>query len=283
MNSKSLWCLLFTLNNSHINILFKGPFDCIVSVPSEGNNMPIPLVTTSTGKPTVIYPDDDGKFIIRHNNHFNMSCAGSEFTSPLHIGHDKLVTTCLNGSLVYRGKNYVFDQFKCRRNPKPTILVTKKICQMMSNRIIEVGFRTSFGFIVLYKVCFDTNFKSTVYAWYFVNPPINNYHQKSVFEPAFIKSQFKDRSETVEDYLEMVSNKKKFWFIGFETSFGFKILYKMYFYMTFKNTLLTWYFVDQPMNNHREQSFLRDKPGTVYHRPKVIIDVMKVYRNQVST
>lgn len=184
--------------------LLVGPHDCVVSVPRDGNHMPIPLVTSSAGEPTVIYPDENGKFIIRHESYLNMSCAGSKFTSPSRVVLENVVATCLKGMLMYEGKKYDFDQFKCSRNPKPTLSVTRHICQRMTDRIIEVGFKTGFGFIVLYKVCFDTVFKSTLYTWHVVNPPLNNFRQNSVVEPTLINPYLKD-DDVEEEYQKMVS------------------------------------------------------------------------------
>lgn len=176
-----------------------------MSVPSDGNNMPIPLVMSNIGKSTVIYPDEHGKFTVRHKTEFRMSCAGSNFTSPTGIGHENLVTTCFNGSLVYNGKNHEFHQFKCKRNPHPTLLFTNKRCAIINNRVINVGFMTIFGFKTLYKVCFNVNFKSALFAWHFVDPPINNYRQKSTFEPTFIHRDFINHSDKADDDLEFVS------------------------------------------------------------------------------
>lgn len=168
--------------------------------------MPIPLVTTiDDDSSMIIYPDENGQFIIKHNNKLIMSCPGNKFISPNRIGLKNLAAKCFNGNLKYKGRIYDFNKFKCATNPKPKIVVTQNMCQELSNNVIEVGFETFYGFKILYKICFDVYLKNTLYTWYFVNLPINNYIQHSAFEPKFVSPYFKDNGELVEDCRELVS------------------------------------------------------------------------------
>lgn len=195
---------MFTLNNCQIKSLFEGPSDCVVSVPSRGDNMPIPLGKTNTGESSVIYPDKNGKFIIRHTKELRMSCAGSKFKSPKDFDVENVIVTCLNGSFVHFETKYEFDQFKCKNNPTPKMVVTETTCQVPNTRIIEVGFMTVFGFKTLYKLCFNMDLISSVYAWYFVDPPVNNFRQKSDLKPTIINPRFKNHADS-DEILDFVS------------------------------------------------------------------------------
>lgn len=54
--------------------------------------------------------------------------------------------------------------------------------------------------------------------------------------------------------------------------------------MTLKNALFARCFVNPlAINHYREQTFSIDRPGTRVFRKRESIDVLKAYRNQVST
>lgn len=167
--------------------------------------MPMPMVISGYGKPVMKYPDENGNFTILHMNDLILSCSGSNFTSPPEIYRESIVIKCKRGSFDYKRKKYQFEQFKCERNPAPTLVFSEEIWKAHTNRIIEVGFDNSFEFQILYKMSYEMNFKNTLFAWYFVNPSLTRFRQKSVFKPEFVSPYYCNDYESPEDKRKRVS------------------------------------------------------------------------------
>lgn len=145
--------------------------------------MPIPITTTKP--PSMIRPRSDGVMTFKHNSRIKLSCTYEPFVRPIE-NVSEITVKCLNGSLVeYNDKVYEFDLFKCNTVPKPTLKRTNTSCQgKPENEVLEVGFETEDAFLIVYKICFDTKARNTLYSWYHVHAPYLQAYDKLYVKPA---------------------------------------------------------------------------------------------------
>lgn len=179
--------LMFTLNNCYVYTLFLGSKDCITSMPIVDNEMPM-IYDPATN--LTIYPNRQGHIILEYNKPIRMSCVGSHFVSPFYDPNISEITIkCIKRhKLQYNGTDYLLNRFRCLNVPVSSITVTDDMCQVVNSEIINVGFQTKNKHIILYRICFHTKKKTTLYTWYYVDVPKFRYIQNSTTKPNFIKT-----------------------------------------------------------------------------------------------
>lgn len=172
--------------------------------------MPIPFGINLT-EPYIIYPDRFGNFYFEHGSSFLMSCVDNYFISPRKVNSfiKEVFIRCLNGSLIYEGKKYDFDNFICHRTPRSRLIVTKTSCRgdpiKSIYKILDVGFHTSHGFISLYKVCFNMVNRTNLYSWTYMKAPFYKYRQITDKYTRYTYTGNFGRTDIVQSYLNQVS------------------------------------------------------------------------------
>lgn len=169
--------------------------------------MPIPFAINSS-TPYIIHPDQDGHFRFTHNTTFKMSCVGTYFKSPHRLSSlvNEISVKCLNGFLMYNGRPYVIDRFKCNKTPRSKLVITNVTCQgNKENRVVKVGFYSTFGFISVYKICYNNVHKYALYSWMFMKSPFYKFRQMSEQYARYIHTGNYGRTSVTMSYGNQVS------------------------------------------------------------------------------
>lgn len=174
-------------------------------MPSVDNDLPI-LFKSNATKSKVIYPDKNGNMVLKHKEKFKLSCGrGNKFVTPMRYGPYELDVKCLNGTFIqYRNYTYTLDVFRCKTAPMSTMRITQKTCKSVNYNVVEVGFQTKTAFLLLYRICFDSWNKNTLYTWHFVNAPLYKLRQKPKLKPKFSEPVLFNKVDILSDYANQV-------------------------------------------------------------------------------
>lgn len=196
--------LMFPFLICYVYTLFLGSNDCILSMPMLDNEMPM-IYDPETN--LTVYPNRQGHIIFKQNKSISMSCVGNHFVSPFNDSNISEITIkCINRhKLQYNGTDYSFDQFRCQKVPVSSVSITNEMCQVVNSVIINVGFQTKNKHIVLYRICFHTRRKTTIYSWYYVDVPKFRYIQNSTTKPSFLKTKALGSLDVDGAYAKQVS------------------------------------------------------------------------------
>lgn len=169
--------------------------------------MPVPFAINST-TPYIIHPDQNGQYHFKHNTTFKMSCVGTYFKSPQRLSSliNEISIKCVNGFLMYNNRPYLLDHFKCNKTPRTRLVITDQACQgNAESKVVKVGFYSTFGYIPIYKICFDNTKKNALYSWMFMKAPIYKYRQVSDKCTRFVRTANYGRTSIVMSYGNQVS------------------------------------------------------------------------------
>lgn len=183
--------------------------DCKLWVPFQDYNMPIPI-TANTSTPEIVSPNMNGNLIVKRNEFIKLSCPGSFFVSPI-ISRKitEISVKCFHKNIVeYYNKTYSFNDFICNDIPRPNIRLTKLTCQN-NNKVLEVGFQTKNRNIPFYRICFDFEYKNTLYVWYNLQSPYIKRRQNSRLRPSYILTRSYRPLKINKLYKNQVSKPKK--------------------------------------------------------------------------
>lgn len=165
--------------------------------------MPIPFITNTT--PAIIHPNKYGFFTIKAKDEFKMTCADSEFISPV-TGVNELTVKCVTTTfLEFNDRQYQFDRFRCKKVPSPKLVITQHRCQTDGCKVAEVGFETKSAFLVLYKLCFDPVKSQPKYGWYHAYSPMYKLRQVSTTNPKYIQTETYGKLNVETQYSNQVS------------------------------------------------------------------------------
>lgn len=165
--------------------------------------MPIPFITNST--PAIIRPNKYGFFTIKAGDEFKLSCADSEFISPV-AGVNELTVKCISTIyLLFNDRQYQFDRFRCKHVPIPKLVMTDHWCHDEDTRVAEVGFQTPSAFLTLYKLCFNRKKGYSEFGWYHVYSPIYKLRQVSTASAYYFKTDNFGKLNLETQYFNQVS------------------------------------------------------------------------------
>lgn len=173
-------------------------------------NMPIPF-TPYTKPPLVIMPDRNGFLNIKEGTDFKLACINHEFSWPRRVGITEVMVKCLNETFVmYKDHIYDFKKFKCNGTPTSKLVITVRKCQGNNNTFVaRIGFQARKAFLNLYRVCFDTTTKDSLYAWYQLETPKSYRYQMAnwsgVLTKKFYPTKLYDKFNVSEAYDNQVS------------------------------------------------------------------------------
>lgn len=132
------------------------------------------------------------------------------------VGKSEVTVKCVNGyTLSYNGEEHDFDMFRCSALPKAKLTAANASCNGIVNGVFNVGFYTKEP-LNLYKVCFDTKIKRTLYSWTYLNLPSFDGIQWSTTLPKFVKTENFKSFNMVDVYNHKVSVRRlREWFVAF--------------------------------------------------------------------
>lgn len=172
-----------------------------------------------------VYPNRQSHIILKFNTSIRLSCVGNHFVSPFYREDISEITVkCINRHLLrYNDSDYSLESYRCQRVPVASLIPTDQMCQVYDGVVMNVGFETKNKFSVLYRLCFHTEKKTTLYTWYYLDVPRYRYIQNTTTKPKYIKTESFKPIDVEAAYANQVSR-----YIAFKMSCSFYSMIRIY-------------------------------------------------------